>query len=36
MYCSADEQKELMGDEYLEIDEQELTETLKAIKYNFI
>lgn len=32
VYCDANEQKQLMGDKYLEIDEQELTEMLKAIK----
>lgn len=32
MYCDADEQKKLMGDEFLEIDEQEFIEILKEIK----
>ncbi|WP_251548474.1 hypothetical protein [Pumilibacter intestinalis] len=32
VYCGADEQKQLMGNKYFEIDGQELTETLKAIK----
>lgn len=32
VYCGADEQKELMGKEYLEIDEQELCDVLKRVK----
>ena len=30
--CEPEEQKELMGDEYIEIDQKELNEALKAIK----
>ena len=30
--CELEEQKELMGDEYIEIDQNELNEALKAIK----
>lgn len=32
VYCDAAEQKQLMGNAYFEIDEQELTEMLNAIK----